>query len=157
MASRRRTRWYDVIIAPFTLEGDAAGETVMTDVVTTSQIENDMDSRATLIRVVGDIFVTQTLGSPLVDLMLSAGVVRTFGAADFMTANDYEDMRTIWMGLWTDDPNSSTVSQSRIPVDVRTKRKLLGNNRLQFIASTNSIAGQDSLICAHLRALFLLS
>jgi len=157
MASPRKTRWVDALIPAFTLEGDTGGETVMNNLVTEADIEGQFNGRATLIRVVGDIIITESAGFPLVDLLLSAGVSQAFVANQVLTDDDFEDMRTIWTALWADDSASSTIAVNRIHVDVRTKRKLSPNMSVQFIASTPSLAGQDSVIAAHFRSLILIA
>ena len=156
MARRRFTRWFDSFFDQ-TLSLAVAGEILTLPIISEAVLEDEVSARSTIVRIIGQLRMFQSVGVPEVDLSIWGGVATGFAATGFLISNNYEDPWLMWTFRWADDTASSSISQSLIEVDVRAKRKMLPYTRLDLVANTvNTVVDQDSRLSGHLRTLIFL-
>ncbi len=157
MSRRRRYQWIDAIqTSAITLNGAAAPGTVSDQtIIGEAELEN-IGGGATLMRVVGDIWVRRLAGTaPIV----TATLFNLQGYGSAVAPADWQQdefQRTANLGSWlwmVGSTDGLTVHQS---IDLRTKRKL-GQGILTVLAVQNhSVAGENVSFVFHLRCLLLL-
>ena len=155
MSRKRRYQWIDAIQATeIAVVGAAApGTIVNTGIVLETELEN-VGGGATLIRVVGDIWMRTLLGVPIAtfSLYLQEAYAGAIAPTDWDTDTfQRRDMLGTWM-------LTAIAGQTlgHVAVDLRTKRKMGQGVALDLAAQNHSIAGQDMRFVFHLRALLLL-
>ena len=157
MASRRRYQWIDAIVSSETaLVGAAAPGTIIEDaIVLESELEN-IGGGATLMRVVGDIWIRRTAGTaPIVShtLFVAQQFVGIVQPTDWV-GDTFQNKMVL--GTWLSMVGSTDGLTVHHRVDLRTKRKL-GQGVAVLLASQNhSIATNDTAYVFHLRCLLLL-
>lgn len=162
MARKRRTRWYDLMGSAINIPSSAAGSIGSGQFLTETTIEEELDGACTLLKIVGDIYLSRAVGANGVFV----GVLRVIDSrlstpgytlADLRLGEDYEDSGVLWTRIWSDEGLSAT--DGHIPVDVSTKRRIGQQQRLEFAYNNLALtAGTDNInLTYHLRALILLS
>ena len=136
--------------------GGATGTIVTTDLITETQVEDDIDARSTLIRIVGQLQVFNVTDFPILRFGIFAGVSTGLGATGVLAAENFNDPRLVWSYEWGDDAASPTVQQATIHVDIRAKRRLLVNTEVALVTNNIQAATDEALVRGHLRCLVLL-
>ncbi len=157
MSRRRRYQWIDAIqTTAVALVGAAAPGTVSDQtIIGEAELEN-IGGGATLLRVVGDIWLRRTQGTAPV---VTGTLFNLQGYGSAVAPIDWQQdefQRTANLGSWlwmVGSTDALTIHQS---IDLRTKRKL-GQGILTVLAMQNhSIATNDAEFVFHLRCLLLL-
>ena len=153
--ARRRTQWIDAIQSSFVVLAGAVapGTVIETSLLTEAEIEN-LGGGLTLLKVIGDIVAVRTAGTPVLTFTLYfrqqyAGAV---GVPDW--DND-AFQRKAMVGTWMTTVQVQDAT-ARLPIDLRSKRKIGQGVSLVLAAQNHSAAANDANYAFHLRALVAL-
>ncbi len=153
--SRRRTRWVDFVQTDqIALIGAAAPGTLNNlEVVSEAELETIGDG-ATLVRVVGHIFLIRTAGTPVLTgcLWFADAFVGATRPIDW-NQDAFERKSNMWSFLYASSVQSNS---ARFDVDIRTKRKVSAGDTLLLSLQNHSLVNNDVNFVAHLRFLMLL-
>ena len=152
---RRRFQWIDAIqTTEVVLNGAAAPGTIINETILSEAELENVGGGGTLIRVVGDIQVKRTLGTPVItaSLFVREAYAGSVSPSDW-TADTFQ--RRDMLGTWMFGGNVNTAAMYRV-IDLRTKRKLGQGVDVLLAFQNHSVAGSDATYWFHLRALLML-
>ena len=154
--TRRQTQWIDASSTSLVaLAGAVAPGTIVNETII-SEGEFENLGKLTVTRIVGEIWISRTAGSPVVTATLLT--LENYPGAVFpvdYTPDVWQRPNNMWSAMW--HGTSATDGPMKIPVDVRSQRKM-GQGHILILAMQNhSIAGQDAQYTFHLRALVKLA
>ena len=155
MATKRRYQWIDSVVSTEVAVAGAAapGTVVSTGVVLEQELEN-IGGGATLIRVVGDLWLRNNAGVTVTTQTLYILQAFVGGVSPTDWTNDTfqrKDMLGTWMTYMT---AAEPVVHHKI--DLRTKRKVGQGVAIDLATQNHSLGGNDISFVFHLRALLLL-
>ena len=156
MARMKRTvQWIDAVNTSLTaLAGAASPGTIVNETII-SEAELENLGRFTITRIVGDIMLSRTAGSPVVTATLV--LFDNYPGAAFVpdwNQDAFERGNVLWSVM---RHMTSASEPLHISVDVRSQRKMSTGKALVLAMQNHSIAGQDAQYVHHLRTLVKLA
>ena len=157
MASRRQMMWIDSLQSDIQNVIGAAAPGTIVDFTLLSGAETADAGKSTITRIVGELWMRASVGAPVVTMAIHVLGAQDTAETDW-TAFAFEQRPNIlWTGMYFGIAGDGSIQPTKIPIDIRAKRKLTTGSAIVLSVQNHAIINNDCAMTLYTRSLLMLS